>query len=77
MNLVEFADFWPRYFETRPFTRRVAKRLIDQGELPGKVINDTPWIDCTRFELGKLNQPEQASPLEIPAGLHADILDMV
>lgn len=69
-DLIEWGDFWPQYFRVRPFTRRVAKRLIDTKDLPGKVIGDKPYIDRLAFEVCKPPTPSARQ-------IDDDLLDMI
>lgn len=50
-QLEEWADFARREF-AKPPTRRVGKRLILSKEIPGRIIDGSPFVYTQQFHLG-------------------------
>lgn len=58
-KLEEWGEFAPKNLKKsngKCPTRRVGKRLIESGEIPGKIIDGQPWVYVERFHLQQHDQ---------------------
>lgn len=58
-HFIEWGEFAPQYLNPAP-TRRTGKRLIREGQIPGKIIDDKPWVNLTKF----LAEADQVFPVD-------------
>lgn len=54
---------WAKNRFTKPPTRRVGKRLIQCGEIPGEIIDGKPWVYAYRYDL-RLSSPSDSKSLD-------------
>lgn len=55
-HFMEWGEFAPKYLTPAP-DRRVGKRWIATGEIPGKILDGKPYVDVGRF-LDPANDPD-------------------
>ncbi len=59
-EFIEWREFTSQYLSDKP-TRRIGRKWIDSGELPGKIIGDRVYVDLGRF-LAERENPRPVSP---------------
>ena len=64
MNLLEeWGEFAPKHLKNAKGkcpTRRVGKRLILEGQIPGEIIDNRPWVYVHQFNLSPVKPADQA-----------------
>lgn len=64
MRLLKGTAFLREFFETPRPTRRELVQWIERGEIPGKIIDDTPYVDVNRF-IGQGARPARSTGIDL------------